>query len=294
MWYLISLLALFICAANAKFAMVTLAIGDQYIDAVSIGFANKQTYAALHGYDFIISHDRLDPSRDTYWQKLRILNQTLLTNKYEWVLWTDADALIMNTAVKLEDLVDDQHDLIISYDWFSNVVNSGHFLLKNSQWGRDFLNRVYSYSEFITHKWPDNQAIITDVERYPTRVKIVQQRIMNSYLSSYYTDHRVTYSRMHYEVGDFILHLAGCSLKGPLKQLMTFYATKVVHDPCLGGISTYMSMYTKLARTDNMPWTAVNEIRVLNGEYISNTTQAVAEYNKRIGNFSQCQPHQEL
>jgi hypothetical protein len=41
------------------------------------------------------------------WAKLILVNETLNTDRFDWVLWMDFDTLFTNLSSKMEDFVDD-------------------------------------------------------------------------------------------------------------------------------------------------------------------------------------------
>ncbi len=83
-------------AAASDIALITLSVGDNYSKSVAFGIASKEEYCSLHGYDFILCTEYLDPSRPIAWSKIKLLEKVLNTNKYKWVFWSDADSIIMN------------------------------------------------------------------------------------------------------------------------------------------------------------------------------------------------------
>jgi len=84
-------------------AIVTLAIGDRYqAQWENICRKNWQSYADKHGYDLICITQPLDQSeraqkRSPAWQKCLILSQSF-SQKYEQIVWMDADILINPNA----------------------------------------------------------------------------------------------------------------------------------------------------------------------------------------------------
>jgi mannan polymerase II complex MNN10 subunit len=55
-----------------------------------------------------------------------MVQRLIQENKYDWIWWIDYDALITNTTVKLEDLIEeslatvpnpDQIDMMLTADW---------------------------------------------------------------------------------------------------------------------------------------------------------------------------------
>lgn len=146
------------------------------------------------------------------------------SNKHKWILWTDADSLIMNFNIRLEDLIDNKYNLIISRDF--NNINSGQFLIKCNKANKRFLNKVYAYEECIYSGYWEQSAIIIELEtnrKYEKTVKIIPQRQINSYpeeLGGFS-------STSTYQTGDFIIHFP--SIKGShLQNYMNEFATQVI------------------------------------------------------------------
>ncbi len=162
----------------------------------SIAASNKRPYCAKHNYNYFESTQTLDPTRPIPWSKIVMIYQHLPKN--DWIYWSDADSLIMNTEIKLESIIDENYDVIIVKDFFGNI-NSGSFLIKNSEWSKNYLNQIYNCEQFINHVFWENAAIIylyqtsEDVRKH---TKIVDSRVMNSFVNNY-------------ENGDFVIHFAG-------------------------------------------------------------------------------------
>lgn len=84
-------------------AIVTIALGKRFVKMTKkYCQANWQAYAHKHGYDVIFIEEPLDNSerakkRSASWQKLLVCSQDL-ANKYERIVWVDADVLINPNA----------------------------------------------------------------------------------------------------------------------------------------------------------------------------------------------------
>lgn len=209
---------------SKTFALVTVSIGSTYYEATLPGIISKEEYCNLHGYDFICFRESIDPSRPHAWQKIKALQKTL--KNYDWVFWSDADSIIMNNKILLEDLVDENSSFIICYDNISHVVNSGQFLIKNSKESIEFLDFVYSKREFTNHPWWENAAIIDalkDNKFSPPFVKMLPQRVMNSFSFEVSRNHPAAC----FQEGDFIIHFPSIHNISTLKMLMSFYFNKI-------------------------------------------------------------------
>ncbi len=212
----------------SNIAVVTVAIGDEYQRIVSPSIENKREYCKKHGYDFFCLEHSLDPSRHPAWSKIKIIEEVLSTGIYEWIFWSDADALFMNFAVKLEELIDDKYDFILNRD--ENDLNSGHFYLKNTDWSRNFLVEVYNQTQFIYIYGGNNSyyRLLKDQQRMK-KTKVIPSRLMNSY-------------PINYKDGDFIIHFA--STRGwRIFELLQEYASRVVDSKEMWSLDDYLKIY---------------------------------------------------
>ena len=204
---------------SKEIAVVSMALGKEYLEAVKLGLQNKQDYCAQHGYDFICEKEVLDPTRSLNWNKIPLLLKVMENSEYKWIFWTDADALIMNTGILLENLLDEKYNFIINNDF--NGFNAGHFLIKNCEQSRQFLKDAYTHEEFIDdQEWEQGAMLATLHENvnYSSATKVVQQRLMNSF-----TDALGNYLQATYQPGDFILHFVAVRQPQLLKTYFERY-----------------------------------------------------------------------
>lgn len=199
---------------TSEIAIVSLAAGESYQKAVAPGLLNKQLYSSLHGHDYYLGLKSFDSSRHPTWSKISLLHNVLKNKNYSWVFWTDADSLIMNKHIKLETMVDNNYDLIITEDW--NGMNAGQFFLKNNDWSLSLLERVYARKDLLNHKFSEQQAIVE--ESIGGRVKIVPRSTFNSY--GFWIP--PNYTTFDYKKGDFLIHFPG--IKAELGDYMRKFA----------------------------------------------------------------------
>lgn len=209
-----------------RFAILTLCDKNAgYICMASA--ANKRRYADLHGYDFIVSTQVADPSRPAAWSKILEVRKHL--PNYDWLLFIDVDTLIMNPTVRLEDVADEKVDQVIAAD--HNGINSGVWLVKNSEWSMFFLDELWAQEHLVkgpylfhyeqrafhhlfqTEPW-SKQGSVRGRQQYAGAAavrehsKIVNQCVFNSLLPWYVS-------------GDFVVHFAG--LKGVWECLIFWH-----------------------------------------------------------------------
>lgn len=231
---IISLVFAYSTISASDIALVSMAIGKEFKETVKSGLENKKQYCKEHGYDFICGEESLDPSRPLVWSKILLIQQVLENPKYRWVFWSDADSLIMNTAVCLEDFIDENYNLILTKS--DNSYNFGQFFLQNTDWSKNFLGDVYSHTECINHIKSENMAMTTEIESnadLKNHTKVLPARLMNSTICN-----TLKYG---YKKGDFIIHFAGCH--DPLGKLMNDYSKLVVDDKSLMTLDYYHGVY---------------------------------------------------
>lgn len=129
--------------------------------------------------------------------KIKLAQSACVGREDYWLLWSDADALIVNQTRSLLEVVDDAYDIIVSHDWF--MLNAGVMLFRCSPWNIRFLERVYSARRFDKALALDQSAF----NDFFTKDKEVQKHVKNvpKHLINVYTE--------EYRPGDFIVHFAG-------------------------------------------------------------------------------------
>ena len=191
---------------SAQFDVATMSIGEWYQHVTQPSYDNKAAYCERHGYRFHAYTESLDTSRPIPWSKVLIILEIMEDPDCEWVFWTDADSLIMNSKIKLKYFLDDRYDMIVASDF--NGINTGQFFIRNCKWSKDFLARVYAKEEFINNGWWEQAAIIDLYNNADSKdrdhIKVLKQRAMNSYVPEMFFDKNV-----YWHPDDFIIHFAG-------------------------------------------------------------------------------------
>ncbi|KAF4699064.1 hypothetical protein FOZ63_030987, partial [Perkinsus olseni] len=110
---------------------------------------NHVRYALKHGYGYFAVECNWSDRGFPHWSKLLIARHLLeghgLSRAPECLFWMDADSLFMNASIRIEDHLvtpNPSKDFIFSGER-EMVINTGHFLLRKSQWSLDFLKEVY-------------------------------------------------------------------------------------------------------------------------------------------------------
>lgn len=175
-------------------------------------------------------HDRLQGYRlhvlrqqllDDVWSKPAYILSLLLremskpeSERLEWLLWVDADTIILNPNVPIEIFLpppgsefEDVH-LIYSNDW--NGLNNGVFPVRVNVWSVQFFSAIVAYR----HYKPDDQLVFRDqsamqeVMQHPSFAKNVVEAPQR-WFNAYQGEHNETLAPFQIRRGDLLVHFAG-------------------------------------------------------------------------------------
>ena len=209
-------------------AIITMAIGADFIKAMEPGLETKRQYAKKHGYDLHIGGKEVwDRSRPIPWSKLNYI--LTFIDQYDYLFWSDADVIITNPEVSIRDtivpLLPPTKDLLWTKDVVGNL-NSGNMLLRGkSSWLKDFIQRTYQQVDLIHHIWWENAAMIRLFQGNPADTAkietITDYTKFNVYLFGPQNKADDPAVRL-FKPGDFILHFAGVADQWNIYRMMKY------------------------------------------------------------------------
>lgn len=119
-------------------------------------------YGKRHGHDVVVAKSA-EMDRPAAWAKVRLV-QSLFEQGYDHVFWIDADALIIDPSHDVADLITDSKDMHLvqhPLPWYSAPApNTGVFLIRNCDWSRDLLKRMWDLDQYAEGIWWENAAFI--------------------------------------------------------------------------------------------------------------------------------------
>lgn len=158
-----------------KIAIAMIADNFMQPDIRNLTIRNKQRYAQVWGYDLFVPDQeellRMAGGLPVAWAKFPLIKKVLKTHEYVMVI--DADAVILREDISLHKAVDTMgnHSLLISDD--HNGPNSGVFMLRRSEWTRQFLDEAMKSASILseqTRKFPlrfENRAFFYLLNSWP-------------------------------------------------------------------------------------------------------------------------------
>lgn len=197
-------------------------------------------YCEVHGYNFICYKERLS-DRHPSWDKILAI-QNSFAHGAKYVLWVDADAMVLDIDKTIESLFDKDKDIVIAAD--CNGLNAGVILFKKSVWTEFYLRKIWGMIHHLNSQWFEQSAMH---ELYQNRTvinhtKIIPQQEINGLFDDGFT------------ANSFILHCAGMrqSLKYQIiKSIYSFRynrqeATTALHSGNLGDIIYCLPIFKEL------------------------------------------------
>jgi len=105
--------------------------------------SNRKEYCDRHGYELVNANHLIDHGRPAAWSKLKAVESTLKSGKFDYVLYMDMDVVITEPSFKLESLAAKypSAELIMTEDW--SGPNTGVWLVKNTPFALSFLKLAW-------------------------------------------------------------------------------------------------------------------------------------------------------
>lgn len=192
-----------------KSIIISLIWNSDFDEVAYITVPVIEAYAERHGYQVMRFHNP-PCERNVQWERVRIMQEIFESQKPDVCVHIDLDVLIINPAIKLEDLMPEgDWDIAMSRE-SGGAWNDGTSMFRDTLATRDFLQtawdmesprvsslngaiqKSYDYSFPRTMSWPFAGTPM------PFKLVEIPKRKFNSYLSDWRPQ-------------DFLLHLPGCS-----------------------------------------------------------------------------------
>jgi hypothetical protein len=205
-----------------KIAIVSMFITDSKVPH----YANEtkkilQNYCTKHGYDLYYFDDVIDKNYTMMWQKQNAVKKVMDLNIHDYVMWIDADIIIMNDNIPIENFIDlnKNKDIYLSKDIKTNdfwsfrwcvhhYMNAGIFILKNSVIGKQYLQEILDHYTSFNGYFKENFFHEQSIMQYLYFKKYYPYALMIPH-----TVLQTIYSQNIQKEGDFALHMAGDSVR---------------------------------------------------------------------------------
>jgi hypothetical protein len=193
---------------STKFGVVTFwnNCSTEFMHMSSLSLPRIQQYVALHRKDMVLlasQRECLFPWSSNTWLKFDMLYALMLSRPdIHYFFWMDSDTYIVNLNRHLSSFVVNQKDMFITLD--ENGLNSGTFLLKNSEWSQQLMRTMMQLDNKPSYMH-EQAGLVDYLSKHPLEdqhVEYFPQCAFNSYPGAY-----GYYSSFHRS--DFVVHFAG-------------------------------------------------------------------------------------
>ncbi len=143
----------------SKRAICSMGTGP-YRDLLARTAVSFEHYARRWGWDLVLSTEDLSGERPAPWGKVPLIRGLL--DEYDWILWLDADVVVVGMDADIAAEIEDGKDLyLVEHAWSGEyTANSGVCLLRSSDWARAFLDEVWRSEHHVDHGWWENAAVL--------------------------------------------------------------------------------------------------------------------------------------
>lgn len=172
---------------------------------------NKKVYSKLHSYDFIFYNSRLSGFYRPVWSKIKALQHVMNERVpgspeqyyYEYILWMDSDAQILDLDVSLEHVYEkilnvsrSSPDVIVACD--SVGLNFGVAIFKNNEKTRELLVKTLTQWWYQFHWQQEQTSFSIALEKAAQQDNDHSSALKVTYLSRFffntYLHNRLVYS----------------------------------------------------------------------------------------------------
>jgi hypothetical protein len=147
----------------------------------------------------------------------------LFEQGYDAVMWIDADAMITNHHIRIEDRLGDEK-FVIAADLHG--INSGVFIARNHLETRELVLSMINLGEKLLkdHPFREQECLnrYLGFDRYRRMVTVLPQRMLNAVVNAYYQ--RPEGFAGDWRPGDWILHFPGISMADRLRIVPEYVA----------------------------------------------------------------------
>jgi hypothetical protein len=174
-----------------------------------INYKINKAYCDKNNIELIKCNERRYNNRHPAWERIPLILKYI--NDYDYVMWIDADAHFYIDSKNIIDLIieNNTNNFIFSKD-ISVEINTGCFIVKNTQYSIDFLER-WGYDELLyeNNKYPffwENGVILEMWQENILDIKNNSLILEYGILQHFFENELPQFSKIPY-----IYHLAGRS-----------------------------------------------------------------------------------
>jgi len=179
---------------------------DNIKDYGNITYEINKKYCEKYKLELILSNNKKLDNRYPAWERLPLLLDNI--SNYDYIMWIDADAFFYNDANNILDIINNNLDVnfIFSNCIRNKNINTGFFIVKNTQYSIDFLTKwAYDEVPYRNNPYPymwDQGVLVNMYEKNMLNIQQNSVKYEYGHLQHFYENDKVNDK-------SYILHLAG-------------------------------------------------------------------------------------
>jgi len=126
-----------------------------------LSLKGMRKYAKKYRFDLVVDN-QIKSRRPPAWNKILLVQKLLSSKKnYDFVLWIDPDTLFFRLDKDIREEIQEGKDfyLVKSNSTGQELPLTGVFLIRNSDWSKEFLKNVWALKKYTYHNWWENAAV---------------------------------------------------------------------------------------------------------------------------------------
>jgi len=232
---------------------------------------------------------------DDVWSKPAYILSILLREmakpedeRLQWLLWIDADTIVLNPYVPIETFLPPSpefDDIYLVATTDMNGLNNGVFPIKVNEWSIDLLSAIVSFRYYrpdaqLTFRDQSAMAYLIKEPKFAKHIAWAPQRWFNAYQG----EHNETLAPFQARRGDFLVHFAGV---GDRNERMSYWLDRVEQHPPDWELNVRHTSYPTEAKEF---WESQRAMKKENGKALADAKQKaedlVSETDDKLRDYS--------
>ena len=199
----------------------TNAIRPEFRKIVKYGLRSMRSYCDKHGYDLVVHTEEekdtvYDGERDYPWYKIKLLQRLIeenktRKNKWDVIVWLDADTVVMNDKIPLEMIIQkhlpkEKCVVLTREQRPPHVANTGFVIVRPGEQASKVMDMIWNNDPKNFDASFHEQASLNDL--YERNVENLQDHV--HFVSAQFQEEFFSYWYMYKKNKVFIMHVARC------------------------------------------------------------------------------------
>lgn len=205
---------------KVKVEVCTYYSGEKYEEnIIHYGQQTIIKYCTKNNYKYHVEKETLVPDLPPHWTKIALLLRIANNCDSDYIVWLDADIMIMNQDIKIETIIEERmngKDFLLSRD-ISGEINTGVWIVRNTQYAKSVLELILNLPELRYRGYEDqdvfNKVYTKNLLQFQNKCTILpvhEQGVMNSCVGLF-------------KWGFWLIHFFSLSKEGLSKAFNDFY-----------------------------------------------------------------------